>query len=88
MELGLNKIGIKTKSSPNSLKIFGNSNIKIKKKINIYPKGDHRIAMSWLILSLFLGKKVKIHNFETVNTSFPNFVSLIKSLGGSIEIKK
>ena len=32
MELVLNKIGIKTKSTINSLKIFGNPNIKIKKK--------------------------------------------------------
>ena len=88
MELGLNKIGIKTVSTLNSLKIYGNSDIKISKKLNIYPKGDHRIAMSWAILGLILGNKFKIHNFETVNTSFPSFVSLIKNLGGNIEIKK
>jgi len=88
MELGLNKIGIKTKSTSNSLKIFGNPNIKIEKKIDIFPKDDHRIAMSWAILGLLVnGKKIKIHNFETVNTSFPNFISLIRNLGGKIEIK-
>ena len=44
--------------------------------------------MSWAILGLLVnGKKIKIHNFETVNTSFPNFISLIRNLGGKIEIK-
>jgi 5-enolpyruvylshikimate-3-phosphate synthase len=44
--------------------------------------------MSWAILGLLLGGKLKIHNFETVNTSFPNFIKLIKNIGGKIEIKK
>ena len=87
IESGLNKLGIKTKSTNNSLKIFGNPNIRNKKKLDIYPKGDHRVAMSWTIFGLLLGGKFKIHNFETVNTSFPGFISLIKHLGGKIEIK-
>jgi len=86
--LGLNKIGIKTKSTTGSLKIFGNPNIKVKKRINIYSKNDHRIAMAWTIIALALGGKFKIHNFETVKTSFPNFIPLVKNLGGKIEIKK
>ena len=88
MEKGFNKIGIKTKSTKDSLKIYGNPNIKIKKELNIFSNGDHRIAMSWAILGLLLGGKLKIHNFETVNTSFPNFIKLIKNIGGKIEIKK
>ncbi len=88
MQEGFNKIGIKTKSTKDSLKIYGNPNIKIKKILNIFSNGDHRIAMSWAILGLLLGIKLKIHNFETVNTSFPNFVKLIKNIGGKIEIKK
>ena len=88
IELGLNQIGIKTKSTNSSLKIFGNPNIKIKKQVDIYPKEDHRVAMAWAIFSLLIGGKIKIHNFETVNTSFPNFTSLIKKIGGKIEISK
>ena len=87
MELGLNKIGIKTKSTKDSLKIYGNPNIKIKKKLIIFSKGDHRIAMSWSILGLLVGGNLKINNFETVNTSFPNFIALIKKIGGKIEVK-
>ena len=88
MEGGFNKIGIKTKSTKDSLKIYGNPKVKIKKILNIFSDGDHRIAMSWAILGLILGGKLKIHNFETVNTSFPNFIKLIKNIGGKIEIEK
>ncbi len=88
IEVVLNKIGIKTKSTTNSLKIFGNPNIKTTKLINVYPKNDHRIAMSSAVLSLLLGVKLKIANFETTNTSFPGFISIIKYLGGKVEIKK
>jgi 3-phosphoshikimate 1-carboxyvinyltransferase len=88
MERGLNKIGIKTKSTYDSLKIYGNPKIKIKKKIDIFSNYDHRVALSWAILGLVAGGRIKIHNFETTNTSFPNFLSLIKSMGGKVEIKK
>ena len=88
MEKGFKKIGIKTESTEDSLKIYGNPNLKIKKNLNIFSDGDHRIAMSWAILGLLVGGKLKIHNFETVNTSFPNFIKLIRNLGGKIEIKK
>ena len=88
MEIGLNKIGIKTKSTKDSLKIYGNPKIKINKKLHIFSKGDHRVAMSWAVLGLLLGGSLKVHNFETVKTSFPNFINLVKSIGGKIEIKK
>jgi len=88
MEIGLKKIGIRTKSTKDSLKIYGNPKIKINKKLDIFSNGDHRVAMSWTILGLLLGGSLKIHNFETVKTSFPNFINLVKSIGGKIEIKK
>ena len=88
IEVALNKIGIKTQSTLSSLKIFGNPNIKVKKVIKINPKDDHRVAMSLTILGLLLGIKFKINNFETTNTSFPGFISLVKHLGGKVEIKK
>lgn len=86
IENGLNKIGIKTKSTKNSLKIFGDPSVKMKKALEIHPKNDHRIAMSFAILGLLLGKKIKIRNFETVNTSFPGFLKLIRKVGGKVEI--
>ena len=44
--------------------------------------------MASVILALVTGIKMKVKNFETVNTSFPNFISLIKNMGGKIGTKK
>ena len=88
MERGLNQIGIKTRSTKSSLTIFGNPNLKIKKIINIHTYNDHRIAMSFIILALLTGGPIKINNCETINTSFPGFITLIKKMGAKIEIKK
>ena len=80
--------GIKCRSTKDSMIIYGNSNIKKGNKfISVDTKGDHRICMSAAILSLSTGIKIKIKNFETVNTSFPSFIELIKDLGGKFEIK-
>ena len=73
IEIGLNRIGIKTKSTKDSLTIFGNPNIQIKRLLKISPKEDHRIGMAFFCLSQLLKGKVKINNFQTVNTSFPKF---------------
>ena len=87
IEIGLNQIGIKTKSTTDSLKIFGNPNIKIEKMLEVYPKNDHRIAISYVILGLLLEGKIKIQNCETINTSFPGFLKLIRKVGGKFEVK-
>ncbi|MWV61942.1 hypothetical protein DCO58_06880 [Helicobacter saguini] len=42
-------------------------------------KGDHRIAMSFIILSCLFGGYVR--DIECINTSFPNFLQILKTLG-------
>ena len=88
MEKILNQSGIKTKSTKNSLKIFGNSNLKNKTKFTISSNYDHRIAMAASILSLISNINIKINNFDTVNTSFPKYLELLKKIGAKFEIKK
>ena len=44
--------------------------------------------MSTVILSLTTGIKAEIKNFETVGTSSPSFLKIIKSLGGKFESRK
>ena len=84
----LDQAGIKCKITKESMIIHGQDNIKIKNKsILTNTRGDHRICMSSIILSLVTGLSAKIKNFETVNTSFPGFISTIKRLGGKIVIK-
>ena len=81
--------GIKCKTTKNKMTIYGKDKIFNKKKlILINTKGDHRICMSSVIFCLLTGIRGKIKNFETVNTSFPGFISLIKSLGAKINVKK
>ena len=80
--------GIKCKTTKDSMIIFGKDKIETQNKsILVKTKDDHRICMSSIILSLVTGISAKIKNFETVNTSFPEFISTIKRLGGKIVIK-
>ena len=88
MKRVLKQIGIKTEVRNDQIKIFGNPNVKdTKKKIKIPNLGDHRICMSAVILSLVTGSRAYIKNFETVNTSSPNFLKIIKNLGAKFEKK-
>jgi len=84
----LTQAGIKCKITKDSMVIYGKDKIKTENKsILTETKGDHRICMSSVVLSLVTGIKAKIKNFETVNTSFPEFIPLIKNLGGKIAIR-
>ncbi len=89
MQKVLKQIGVKSIYKNKEIKIFGKESINIKNKLITVPNlGDHRICMASTILSLSTGIKSKIKNFETVRTSSPNFLKIIKSLGGKFEIKK
>ena len=59
-----------------------------KKKIFVPNLGDHRICMSAFILALLTGAKAKIKNFETVFTSSPSFLKIMKTLGAKFELQK
>ena len=79
----LKMIGIKTIEKNNNLKIYGNPNLKLKGSyiIKDFMK-DHRAFMLASIAALTLGgKKWIIHDIDSINTSFPNFISLLKNLG-------
>ena len=46
---------------------------------------DHRIAMSFLCLGLLMENGIKVKNAETINSSFPNFYDIMKSLGANLK---
>ena len=81
----LNKMGVKTITTKDSIKIFGNPNLKINKKIVIknYMK-DHRVFMTSVVAALSFGGKWEIHDKDSIKTSFPNFLEKIKTLGAKI----
>ena len=84
----LKKIGIKVLATKNSLKIWGNPNVKIKKQIKISSNLDHRVAMTCFVGGSIIGARILINGFETVASSFPNFLKLQKKIGTKYEIKK
>ena len=81
----LNMIGIKTKLTRNSIKIYGQPNISLSKKYEVknYLK-DHRIMAMCTIAALTFGGNWKIYDPESINTSFPSF---LKILNESFKIK-
>ena len=74
-------MGIKTITTKNSIKIFGNPKLKIDKQIIIknFLK-DHRVFMASVIAALSFGGKWIIHDKDSINTSFPEFLKTINQL--------
>ena len=77
----LNKIGIKTITTNNSIKIFGNPNLNLKKKVIIknFLK-DHRVFMTSVVAALSFGGDWNIYDKDSINSSFPNFLKIITKL--------
>ena len=77
----LNQMGIKTILNKDSIKIFGNPNLIINKRIIIknYLK-DHRVFMTSVIAALTFGGIWHIHDKNSIKTSFPNFLKILDKL--------
>jgi len=77
----LNMMGIKTDITKDSIKIHGQPNLEVKKLITIknYLK-DHRVFMMCTIAALTCGGRWKIHDKDSINTSFPSFLKIIKKI--------
>ena len=77
----LNKMGVKNITTKDSIKIFGNPNLQVDKKIIIknYLK-DHRVFMTSVIAGLTFGGYWKINDKNSIKTSFPDFMKIINQL--------
>ena len=77
----LNMMGIKTLLTKDSIRIYGQPNLKIKKPIKIknYLK-DHRIFMMSTIAALTCGGRWTIYDKDSINTSFPSFLKILKKI--------
>ncbi len=85
----LTKIGIRATINKDSIKIYGNPRLNIKKKILIknYLK-DHRVFMTSVIAALSFGGEWNIHDKDSIKTSFPNFLNIINDLKKNVKKKK
>ena len=81
----LKMIGIKVLKHNDNIKIYGNPNLDLKG--NYYVKNffkDHRVFMMSCIAALVFGGNWKIYDRDSINTSFPKFLTILKTLGARI----
>jgi 3-phosphoshikimate 1-carboxyvinyltransferase len=77
----LNKMGVKTEVSDDSLAIYGGRPL----GAELDSHNDHRLAMSLSIAALFADGGSIINGAEAVNKSYPRFFSDLKKLGARVE---
>jgi 3-phosphoshikimate 1-carboxyvinyltransferase len=78
---GLTVNGVKCQIDGDNLRVSG-GNVRGGGVVKTHM--DHRIAMSFLIMGMASENPVKVDDTGMISTSFPNFVSLIKSIGGNL----
>ena len=79
----LKLIGVKNKiEKGDNIRIWGNQNLELKGSYSIkdYMK-DHRIMAMATISALTLGGNWKIYDKNSINTSFPDFIKILKNIG-------
>lgn len=75
----LKRLGVEVEELEDGMIINGTDNFKGGLTVN--SQGDHRIAMSMAIAGLVTdGEGIEIVNSEIINTSFPGFFQLLKSV--------
>ena len=81
----LRSIGIKVNRFKDNVNIHGNPNLILSKNFEMknFLK-DHRIFFLSCITALTLGGKWKITDKDSINTSFPNFIKILKKIGAQI----
>ena len=81
----LKKIGVKVLREKNNIKIYGNPKLYLNGNFTMKNfRKDHRVFMMTCIAALSLGGKWKIHDRDSINSSFPKFLNIIKQLGAKI----
>ena len=81
----LKMIGVKVIRIKNDIKIYGNPNLKLSGQYVMKNfRKDHRVFMMSCIAALTLGGKWKIYDKDSINSSFPKFIRILKKLGAKI----
>ena len=87
MAQGLTACGVGVEEGPDSLTVVGSvkANHGVAGGARVTTHGDHRIAMSHLILGMASDQPVAVDEPGMIATSFPGFLTLMRGLGGAIE---
>jgi len=82
MAAGLAACGVRVEEEPDALIVHGAG--RPRGGAIVTTHGDHRIAMSHLVLGLAAEQPVTVDEAGMIDTSFPGFDALMRSLGGEI----
>ena len=88
MQSGLKNLGIDTQYNNDTFSIDGKGSNFLLQEGQIDSFEDHRIAMSFIIAGLRAKKQIQIMNSNCINTSFPEFISQLDSLGAILNESK
>lgn len=86
MAAGLKASGLLVEEEPEGLIVTGSagSNHPVRGGASIATHGDHRVAMSHLVLGLAAEAPITVDEPEMIATSFPGFVELMRGLGADL----
>jgi len=86
MAAGLLACGVGVEEEPEGLTVIGaaRGNHPVAGGARVATHGDHRIAMSHLVLGLASAEPVAVDEPGMIATSFPGFVELMRGLGGDL----
>lgn len=87
MAAGLTACGVAVEEEPEGLIVMGAglANQPVKGGAAVTTRGDHRIAMSFLVLGLAAKTAVTVDEPAMIATSFPGFRALMTGLGARID---
>ncbi len=87
MAAGLSACGIGVEEEPEGLIVVGSArgNHPAAGGAHVVTRGDHRIAMSHLVMGFAAEGAVSVDEPGMIATSFPGFVELMRGLGGDLE---
>lgn len=81
---GLRACGVDADELPDGLIVHGEGPKGVRGGASIRTQGDHRVAMSFLVLGMASKEPVIVDEAEMIATSFPGFVECMTSLGADI----
>jgi 3-phosphoshikimate 1-carboxyvinyltransferase len=81
---GLSANGVRCEELADGLIVHGAGADGVSGGGNVLTHMDHRIAMSFLVMGLASRKPVRVDDGSMIATSFPNFTTLMRELGGTI----
>jgi 3-phosphoshikimate 1-carboxyvinyltransferase len=81
---GLRACGVDAEELPDGLVVRGHGPKSVRGGASIRTLGDHRVAMSFLVLGLASKEPVVVDDADMIATSFPGFADFMQGLGADI----